>query len=69
MRAASHEGAHTLDDELTRRTHVAIEDPDAGVHAAEQVAALVAPVLGWDEARQKEEVASYEAQPRLATIL
>ncbi len=69
VRAATHEGALTLDDVLTRRTHVAIEDPDAGVHAAEQVAALLAPVLGWDEARQKEEVASYEARPRLATIL
>ena len=32
-------------------------------------AALIAPVLGWDATRQKEEVAAYEAQPRLATIL
>ena len=67
--AVTHEGALTLDDVLTRRTHVAIEDPDAGVGAAEEVAALLAPVLGWDAARQKEEVAAYEAQPRLATIL
>jgi glycerol-3-phosphate dehydrogenase len=67
--AVTHEGARTLDDVLTRRTHVAIEDPDAGVGAAEEVAALLAPVLDWDAARQKEEVAAYEAQPRLATIV
>ena len=67
--AVTKEGALTLDDVLTRRTHVAIEDPDAGVDAAAEVAALIAPVLGWDAARQKEEVAAYEAQPRLATIL
>jgi glycerol-3-phosphate dehydrogenase len=67
--AVTHEGALTLDDVLTRRTHVAIEDPDAGTGAAEEVAALIAPVLGWDTARQKEEVASYHAQPRLATLI
>ena len=54
---------------LTRRTHVAIEHPDAGVDAAPGIAASLAPVLGWDEATQREEVASYTAQPRLATIL
>jgi glycerol-3-phosphate dehydrogenase len=67
--AVTHEGAQTLDDVLSRRTHVAIEDPDAGVDAAAEVAALIAPVLGWDDARQKQEVTAYEAQPRLATIL
>jgi glycerol-3-phosphate dehydrogenase len=67
--AVTHEGACTLDDVLTRRTHVAIEHPDAGVDAAGAVAAAVAPVLGWDEARQREEVSAYTAQPRLSTIL
>ena len=67
--AVEREGALTLDDVLTRRTHVAIEDPDAGVGAAAEVAALVAPELGWDEERQKREVADYEAQPRLSTII
>jgi glycerol-3-phosphate dehydrogenase len=67
--AARREGALTLDDVLTRRTHVAIEDPDAGVGAAAEVAALIAPELGWDATRQKQEVAAYEAQPRLSTII
>ena len=38
LRAVTHEGAFTLDDVLTRRTHVAIEDPDAGAGAADEVA-------------------------------
>ena len=67
--AVTHEGALTLDDVLNRRTHVAIEDPDAGVRASEEVAALIAPKLGWDATRQKEEVAAYQAQPRLSTII
>ena len=69
LRAVTHEGATTLDDVLTRRTHVAIEEPDAGVGAAPRVAALVAPALGWDEARQKKEVSAYSDQPRLATLV
>jgi glycerol-3-phosphate dehydrogenase len=68
LRAVTHEGALTLDDVLTRRTRVAIEEPDAGVGAAERVAALVAGPLGWDTTRQKEQVEAYAAQPRLATL-
>ena len=66
--AVRQEGAATLDDVLTRRTHVAIEEPDAGMGSATEIAALVAPVLGWDDARQRKEVADYDAQPRLATV-
>jgi glycerol-3-phosphate dehydrogenase len=69
LRAVTHEGATSLDDVLARRTHVAIEETDAGTGAAGRIAALIAPVLGWDEARQNKEVASYDAQPRLATVL
>jgi glycerol-3-phosphate dehydrogenase len=46
--AAAAEGASTLDDVLSRRTHVAIEVADGGAAAAPVVAALVAPVLGCD---------------------
>jgi len=69
LRAVTDEGAFTLDDVLNRRTHVAIEDPDAGTRAAQEVAGLIAPTLGWDATRQKEEVAAYDAQPRLTQIL
>jgi glycerol-3-phosphate dehydrogenase len=69
LRAVTHEGASTLDDVLSRRTHVAIEEPDAGTGHADEVAGLVAATLGWDETRQKEEVAAYDAQPRLARLV
>jgi glycerol-3-phosphate dehydrogenase len=57
--AASHEGALHLTDVLTRRTRISIEAWDRGVTAAPVAAALVAPVLGWDEERTREEVEIY----------
>ncbi|WP_037075427.1 glycerol-3-phosphate dehydrogenase/oxidase [Pseudonocardia spinosispora] len=59
--AVTHEGALTLSDVLVRRTRVSIEQPDAGVAAAASVAALVAPILGWDEQRQRREVDAYRS--------
>ena len=67
--AASHEGAVRLADVLARRTRLAIERPDGGAGAAERVAALVGPLLGWDAARQAREAAGYRDQPRLADSL
>jgi glycerol-3-phosphate dehydrogenase len=61
-RAVTHEGALTLVDVLHRRTHLAIERPDAGLPAAPAVAALLAPLLGWDADRQAREVAAYRAE-------
>ncbi|WP_308467563.1 glycerol-3-phosphate dehydrogenase/oxidase [Rathayibacter soli] len=57
--AASHEGALHLDDVLARRTRISIEAWDRGASAAPVAAALMAGVLGWDEKRQKREVAFY----------
>lgn len=57
--AASHEGALHLTDVLTRRTRISIEAWDRGVTAAPVAAALVAPVLGWDEQRTRQEVEIY----------
>ncbi|KRE54975.1 glycerol-3-phosphate dehydrogenase/oxidase [Phycicoccus sp. Soil748] len=57
--AASHEGALHLTDVLTRRTRISIEAWDRGVSAAPHAAALVAPVLGWNEQRTAEEIAMY----------
>jgi glycerol-3-phosphate dehydrogenase len=57
--AASHEGALHLDDLLARRTRISIETWDRGLSAAPEVAALVAPVLGWDEADVAREVEHY----------
>jgi glycerol-3-phosphate dehydrogenase len=57
--AASHEGARHLDDVLARRTRISIETFDRGVGAAEEVARLVAPVLGWSEEQIDREVEHY----------
>ncbi|WP_052710734.1 glycerol-3-phosphate dehydrogenase/oxidase [Pseudofrankia sp. DC12] len=60
--AATHEGARRLEDVLTRRTRISFEAPDRGLAAAGPVAELIAPVLGWDEARTRAEVELYEAR-------
>jgi len=57
--ACTHEGAVRLDDALARRTRTAIEVTDRGLTAAPHAAALMAPVLGWDEARTARELARY----------
>jgi glycerol-3-phosphate dehydrogenase len=57
--AATHEGAVRLDDVLARRTRTAIEVRDRGLTAAPHAAELMAPVLGWDEARIGQEIARY----------
>jgi glycerol-3-phosphate dehydrogenase len=57
--AASHEGALHLDDLLARRTRISIETWDRGLSAAQEVAALVAPVLGWSQRDLEGEVEHY----------
>ncbi|GAA5029296.1 glycerol-3-phosphate dehydrogenase/oxidase [Terrabacter aeriphilus] len=57
--AVTHEGALHLDDVLTRRTRISIEVADRGLTAAEPVAAVMADVLGWDEATRAGELAAY----------
>jgi glycerol-3-phosphate dehydrogenase len=60
--AVSHEGALHLEDVLTRRTRISIEERDRGVAAAPVVAGLVAPLLGWDGPKREREVANYLAR-------
>jgi glycerol-3-phosphate dehydrogenase len=56
------EGALHLDDVLTRRTRISIETPHRGLDCVEQVADLLAPVLGWDAASRRREVEHYRAR-------
>jgi glycerol-3-phosphate dehydrogenase len=60
--AAAAEGALHLDDILARRTRISIEYPHRGANCAEQVAQLVAPILGWDEEEIDREVQTYQAR-------
>jgi len=59
VHAVTHQGALDLDDILSRRTRVSIEAADRGRAAAAAIAPLVAPVLGWSEARTAEELHRY----------
>jgi glycerol-3-phosphate dehydrogenase len=59
--AASHEGAMSVDDVISRRTRLAFEAPQAGIDLAEDIATLIAPVLGWGAKEKKASVAEYKA--------
>jgi len=58
--AASHEGARTVDDVISRRTRIAFEAINHGVDLAGDIAAIIAPVLGWSAKDRRESVTSYE---------
>lgn len=60
--AVSHEGALHLDDVMMHRTRLNYEQADKGVGALEEIADLVAPVLGWDERTRSKEIAAYTAR-------
>ncbi len=60
--AVSHEGALHLDDILARRTRISIDTWHRGVDSAEEVAGLVADLLGWDDAAVIDEVQHYRAR-------
>ena len=60
--AVAAEGALHLEDILARRTRISIEYTHRGVNCAEQVARLVAPILGWDDATIDREVETYRAR-------
>lgn len=57
--AVTHEAALHLDDVLTRRTRLSIESTDRGTEAAELVASIMAPLLGWDDATVANEIDHY----------
>ncbi len=60
--AVSHEGARHLDDVLARRTRASIETWDRGTAAAQLVADLMAPLLGWSPEQIEREVSHYLAR-------
>jgi glycerol-3-phosphate dehydrogenase len=53
--------AGTLDDVLARRTRSRLLARDASRAAAGDVARLLAPELGWDDRRVRDEVETYRA--------
>ena len=57
--AASHEGARSVDDVISRRTRLSFEAVNHGVHLADEIANLISPVLEWNAKERKESVAQY----------
>ena len=57
--AASHEGARSVDDVISRRTRIAFESQDHGVGIATEVAAIIGSVLGWGAKERKASINSY----------
>ena len=53
------EGAHTLTDVMTRRTHLSIELADGGLALAPFVAGCIAPYLGWSSDDIRRQLAAY----------
>ena len=62
--ACRHEMALTLDDVLSRRTRLVLEDRQQGEGVACEVAGLMAAEMGWDEAEAARQVAAYRAVVR-----
>jgi glycerol-3-phosphate dehydrogenase len=56
-----YEMARTVDDVLARRTRARLLGRDDSAHAAAEVAALIGPLLGWDEAEQARQASIYVA--------
>jgi len=57
--SARDEMAVTLIDLVARRTRAHIQDARATLRAAAAISALVGPSMGWDAAKQEQEVTSY----------
>ena len=60
--AVTHEGALHLDDVFMHRTRLNYEQADRGLGAIEEIADIVAPLLGWDAGTRAEEIAAYTAR-------
>ncbi|MCJ7438157.1 MAG: glycerol-3-phosphate dehydrogenase/oxidase [Acidimicrobiia bacterium] len=61
VHAVRHEMARTLDDVLSRRTRARLLARDASAAAAESVAMLIGPELGWDADESARQVDAYRA--------
>jgi glycerol-3-phosphate dehydrogenase len=60
--AATHEGAQSVDDVISRRTRISFEASDGGESLAAAVATLIAPILGWDAEAKKSSISEFTKQ-------
>jgi glycerol-3-phosphate dehydrogenase len=57
--AVTHEGALHLDDVLMYRTRLNYEQADRGLGAVDEIADIMAPLLGWDDETRTREITAY----------
>ncbi|GAB3588498.1 glycerol-3-phosphate dehydrogenase/oxidase [Calidifontibacter terrae] len=57
--AITHEGALHLEDVLRRRVRLDYETRDRGLSSASEIGAIIAPLLGWDDATLAAEIEAY----------
>lgn len=60
--AVTHEGAMSVDDVISRRTRLAFEAPRAALDLVDEIAAIIAPLLGWGAKEKKASITQYRAQ-------
>ncbi len=58
---ASHEGALSVDDVISRRTRISFEAVSHGIDLVEEIAGIIAPVLGWSAKERKASIAQYKS--------
>ncbi len=57
--AASHEGARSVEDVISRRTRIAFESHDHGIGIATEVATIIGTILGWGAKERKASINGY----------
>ena len=57
--AASHEGARSVDDVVSRRTRISFELRENAVELLDEISKIIAPILGWNRVERIQSVESY----------
>ncbi|HUW88285.1 MAG TPA: glycerol-3-phosphate dehydrogenase [Candidatus Paceibacterota bacterium] len=68
--AASHEGARSVDDVVSRRTRISFESRENSVELLDEIAKIIAPILGWNRIERVQSIERYREiyrQERQAT--
>ncbi|MFA5918292.1 MAG: glycerol-3-phosphate dehydrogenase [Candidatus Nanopelagicaceae bacterium] len=69
--AASHEGARSVDDVVSRRTRISFESRENGVELLDEISKIIAPILGWNRIERVQSVERYREiyrRERQATV-
>lgn len=57
--AASHEGARSVDDVVSRRTRISFESRENSAELLDEISKIIAPILGWNRIKRIQSVEDY----------